>query len=296
MQKTIAIFLKGVAMGACDIVPGVSGGTIAFITGIYQELVDALSQIHPRLVGLLQSKAGLKRLWLQVNGSFLIPLGLGIATGVLLFSRLILAGLERFPIPLWSCFIGLIIASAAQILLSIPRWSVASVAALLMWTVFGYQISSSATAVMLENVAPSLLFFSGFIAVCAMILPGISGSFILVLLGSYGYILQSLRDFDLWGITIFICGCVLGLITISRLLAFLVGRFRDVTLASLSGLMLGSLTRIWPWKIDFANVMPSTYLEHTGDSPELLQAILAAALSMALLSGGQCYARLTSCD
>ena len=237
-------------MGAADVVPGVSGGTIAFITGIYEELILSINKINLQSLGILR-KEGVKSFWKEINGTFFVFLLGGIFVSIISLAKIVLHLLENHPIPIWSFFFGLIIASTLLVGKTIQKWNVSTVISLLIGTVIAFYISSMQTVGQTE--ANWFIFLSGAIAICAMILPGISGSFILVLLGSYHTVLTALKDKDLTLIALFGSGCVIGILTFSRLLKFLFARFKEVTVALLTGFMLGSLYKVWPWKMNIGN-------------------------------------------
>lgn len=273
----ILLFLKGLAMGTCDIIPGVSGGTIALISGIYDELLKSISQINTKLFKLVISKDGFKKVWTHINGKFLFPLGLGLASGVLVTSRIIIGLINAYPIMLWSFFLGLICFSSILILLKIKEWNAKNIISLLASIAFGYYISIQ-NYVVSDSVSIYFVFFSGFLAICAMILPGISGSFILLLLGSYHYILSALNSLNLEVICVFLIACVLGLLIMSRFLSYMLKNHQYFTLSALSGVMIGSLGKIWPWKINkINNVSPFSY--HESD-PQIYQAVIAILAGM----------------
>ena len=244
---SLLLGLKGMAMGAADIVPGVSGGTIAFITGIYEELITSLNNINFRAIMILR-KEGLKSFWNHINGNFFIFLLAGIAISLVSLVRIVTYLLENEPVLIWSFFFGLIIASIVLIGKRVNYWRLTTIVAILVGTVVALWISSIQT---IANVdANWYIFLSGAIAICAMILPGISGSFILLLMGSYHMILNGLKNLDLLVIGLFGSGCVMGLISFSRLLKYLFNKFHDQTVALLTGFMIGSLYKVWPWKIE----------------------------------------------
>ncbi len=290
---SLLLGLKGMAMGAADIVPGVSGGTIAFITGIYEELITSLNNINFRAIMILR-KDGLKSFWNHINGNFFIFLLAGIAISLVSLVRIVTYLLENEPVLIWSFFFGLIIASIVLIGKRVNYWRLTTIVAILVGTVVALWISSIQT---IANVdANWYIFLSGAIAICAMILPGISGSFILLLMGSYHMILNGLKNLDLLVIGLFGSGCVVGLISFSRLLKYLFNKFHDQTVALLTGFMIGSLYKVWPWKIRVgdapinihsdgkedwmtANVMPGNL---DGD-PQLGLAIFCAILGLGLI-------------
>lgn len=238
-------FLKGMAMGAADVVPGVSGGTIAFITGIYDTLLESIRRINPKLLTIWK-RDGFKAAFNHINGFFLIALFGGVLTSIATLAKLISWLLVAHPIPLWSFFFGLILISVFHILKQIEQRSLSRLVFLLLGMAFAYSI----TVVQPLQMDPTSvnIVLAGAIAICAMILPGISGSFILLLLGMYAPVLGAVKSFDVAVIALFMSGCVLGLLTFSHVLSWLLKRFRDFTLVFLTGLMIGTLPKIWPWK------------------------------------------------
>lgn len=239
------IFLKGTAMGAADIVPGVSGGTIAFISGIYDRLISSIAACTPdKLLWLARGR--FRETWAAIDGGFLITLLAGVLTSIASLAWLITYLLEAHPERLWSFFFGLIVVSVLLIGKQIERWHLWTIVAALAGAGFAYVIT---VAVPLQlPVTPLVIFLGASIAICAMILPGVSGSFILLLLGLYAHVLAAVRSFDLSIIAVFVAGCVIGLMSFSRLLKWLLTHARNVTLAFLTGLLVGSLNKVWPWK------------------------------------------------
>lgn len=245
MKSNLVLYLKGLAMGAADIVPGVSGGTIALITGIYEELISSIKNINTQLMKTLFKK-GIRQFWKDLNGTFLIILVTGIFTSVILLSRVIVFLLENHEYKIWGFFFGLIIASAFVILKDIKTLNLKNIIIVL----FGF---ATAAGVVLSNTTtlPNTdlyIFLSGSIAITAMILPGISGSFILLLLSKYEFIINAIKDFDLRIILVFGFGCIFGLLIFSRLLHFLFQNYKDNLLCILSGFLIGSLIKIWPFR------------------------------------------------
>lgn len=244
-MSSFGIFIRGVLMGAADIVPGVSGGTIALITGIYGTLLNSIRCFDIECLKQV-FRGDIRGAWDHVNGRFLTALLLGIATSILSLARLVSWLLQDYPVPLWSFFFGLVLASALVLLRQIEGWSVlrtlylAAGAAVALWVAL-----SPVVTLELGLVA---VFLSGFIAICAMILPGISGSFILVLLGMYATVLSALRSFDVLFILVFASGAAAGLICFSRFLHWLLRRAHQETMAVLTGFLFGSLAVVWPWK------------------------------------------------
>ena len=233
-------------MGAADVVPGVSGGTIAFISGIYEELLNSISSFKFSLINVLKHE-GIKVVWKKINGSFLLALFIGICFSVLSLAKLIETLLENHPILIWSFFFGLVLASIIYIAKQIKLWNIKCYLYLIFGLIFAYYITTL-NPVITQNSSPWFLFLAGMIAICAMILPGISGSFILVLLGAYKPILNAINTKDFFSIIIFMAGAVLGLLTFSRVLKWLFSKYKNYTLALLIGFIAGSLNKIWPWK------------------------------------------------
>ncbi|MBK9629137.1 MAG: DUF368 domain-containing protein [Flavobacteriales bacterium] len=266
VRKRTVLFLKGMAMGAADVVPGVSGGTIAFITGIYEELLRSIKSVGPQTLVTLR-KEGLAATWKQVNGDFLATLLAGIVTSVLLLVRPITWALDHHPILIWSFFFGLVAASVWLCGKLVKRWGIGPLIGLLAGTAIAVAIGmmnagSGSTSLV-------FFFFAGALAICAMILPGISGSFILLLLGAYLPVVTALKTLDLPIIAVFAVGCVFGLMAFSRLLNWMFTRHHDLTVASLTGFLLGSLTILWPWK-----EVLSVRTVHAGKPDEHLEAYL----------------------
>ena len=249
MQRSIKdlliISLKGLAMGAADAVPGVSGGTIAFISGIYEELIDTISNVNASLFKTLFNK-GLKAFWLQANGNFLLALLSGILISFVSFMKLANFLLEHHPILIWSFFFGLIIASIYFVGKQITKWTSVVIIALIIGAGIAFYISELPS--LGTNDSPWFLYLAGSIAICAMILPGISGSFILIILGAYKTLSDAIHDIDIKKIALFALGAIIGLLSFSRVLKWLFKHYRNLTLAVLTGFILGSLNEVWPWK------------------------------------------------
>lgn len=249
MQRTLKDYLllalKGMAMGAADVVPGVSGGTIAFIVGIYDELIDSIKSINGNSIKLLFT-GKLKAFWKAINGNFLLSVILGVAISVFSLARFITWLLQEHPILVWAFFFGLVLASTWFVSKDIKEWNIKTVSSFIVGAAVAYYITVATPA----ETPSSLLFIflCGVIAICAMILPGISGSFILVLLGKYFYIMQAVKDFNLLILLVFGTGAFIGITSFSRVLSFALKNFRNTTLALLTGFMLGSLNKVWPWK------------------------------------------------
>jgi putative membrane protein len=239
------IGIKGLTMGAADVVPGVSGGTIAFITGIYEELINSLSKINIEALRVLK-KQGLNSAWNFINGNFFVALFLGIFISVFSLAKVVTYLLDKYPVFLWSFFFGLVVASFILVVKTIKKWNVFTIISLIIGALIAGYISSLTATASGEDLW--YIFVSGAIAICAMILPGISGAFILVLLGSYHSIMTGIKTLDLKIVLVFLTGCVVGLLSFSKLLNYLFAHFKQVVLSLLSGFLIGSLIKIWPWK------------------------------------------------
>ena len=245
VKEYLFITLKGMAMGIAELVPGVSGGTIAFVTGIYEEFITSINNVNLETFKILK-KEGFTSFWLTLNGNFLVALLLGMLISILSLSKIISWLLEQHPIPTWSFFFGLVLASVIFVAKSIEKWKISTI------MLFGV---GAAAAFYITTLPPSystgslpFLFFSGAIAICAMVLPGISGSFILVLLGSYKIVLEAVNEKDMKIIFTFALGAIIGLLSFAKLLKWMFTHYKDATLAILTGFILGSLNKIWPWK------------------------------------------------
>lgn len=237
--------LKGMAMGAADVVPGVSGGTIAFIAGIYDELINSIKSINMHSLKLLFT-GKIAAFWKAVNGNFLFALLLGIAISVFSLAKLITYLLLNEPVLVWSFFFGLVLASTWFVTKDIKGWNWKTVAGFVGGAVIAYYITVATPAETSTNLM--FIFLCGAIAICAMILPGISGSFILVLLGKYFYVMEAVKTLNLVVLGVFAFGAALGITSFSRVLSYALKNFRNITLSVLSGFMLGSLNKVWPWK------------------------------------------------
>ncbi|RIV45279.1 DUF368 domain-containing protein [Flagellimonas pelagia] len=286
----IFVTLKGMAMGAADVVPGVSGGTIAFISGIYEELITSINNINLSLFTILR-KEGIKAAWNQINGNFLISLFVGIFISVLSLAKFLSWLLENEPVLLWSFFFGLVVASIFFVGKEITKWNPGTVIVLVLGALLAFFITELPVS---EN-SDSLpyLFMSGALAICAMILPGISGAFILVLLGSYKTILDAVHERDIKIVATVGLGAIVGLLSFARLLKWMFNHYKNITLALLTGFILGSLNKIWPWKkvletkvfgekvvvVDDMNVWPGAF---EGDN-KLMLAIILAIIGFSLI-------------
>ncbi|MDD2416928.1 MAG: DUF368 domain-containing protein [Parabacteroides sp.] len=249
MKRTIndygLLLLKGIAMGAADVVPGVSGGTVAFIVGIYEELINSIKSINPTNLKLLFTFR-IAAFWKAINANFLLALVSGIGISIFSLAKLITYLLENQPVLVWSFFFGLVLCSTYFVAKTITQWDWKTYLFFIIGTVGAYFIT-----VATPTETPSSLFFiflCGAIAICAMILPGISGSFILVLLGKYFYIMNAVKSLNILIMFVFVCGAFIGITSFSNVLSFLLKKYHNTTIATLAGFMLGSLNKVWPWK------------------------------------------------
>lgn len=244
-MKHVWLYLKGIAMGSADVVPGVSGGTIAFITGIYTELLDSIKAVNIKAI-LVLFKQGPRAFWQMINGTFLVVLLAGILTAILTLAKVIHYLLDHHDILLWSFFFGLILASSIHMGKQIKTWQVRNVAILCLGAVIAGFISIASPTTIEANYVN--IFCAGSIAICAMILPGISGSFILLLMGLYAPVLAAVKGLQLDIMMIFALGAGLGLMMFSRLLSWLLHKYEGLMFSLLTGFMLGALLKVWPWK------------------------------------------------
>ena len=226
------LVLKGMGMGAADVVPGVSGGTIAFIVGIYEELIDSIKSINGASLKLLFT-GKIAAFWKAINANFLLSIIAGIGISIFSLAKIITWLLTDHPILVWSFFFGLVLASTWFVSKDIKKWDWKTILSYIIGIVIAFYITVATPAE---------------IAISAMILPGISGSFILVLLGKYFYIMEAVKTFNIPVMLVFICGAAIGITSFSRVLSFALRRFHDITISVLAGFMLGSLNKVWPWK------------------------------------------------
>lgn len=253
---TIYLLLTGFTMGTADLIPGVSGGTIAFLAGIYEELLDSIKTVTGKALKLaLQGQFAAAAH--SIPFAFLLPLGIGLFTAIFSLAGLLSWLLVSYPTYVWALFFGLVLASTVIVLKRVKRWTAGAAVGFVIATIAAYfvvglvPVATPATALM--------TFASGAIAICAMILPGISGSFILLILGQYERILTAAVERDFTTLAIFTLGCVVGLALFARILSWLFARYHDLAVATLAGVMLGSIRKIWPWKEDGYNAFPETF-------------------------------------
>ncbi len=292
------IYLRGIAMGAADLVPGVSGGTIALITGIYARLIAAIASIGPSTLSLLL-RGKVMEAWKSIDGPFLLILGAGIATAIIGLAAVLDWLLKHYPLPLWAAFSGLVLASALSLVRDNYRlWSAQE------WSLFAIGIGVAVFVGLTQAVqmpeTPWGIFLAGSVAICAMILPGISGSFLLLLMGMYQVVISAVVNLEFVTLALFALGCGVGILLFSRLLQRLLGVAEQPTMATLFGFLLGSLIILWPWQVTVSSVLdrhgemravqtfpvtPEYYAEHVGDPMLLLSTVgfIAGIIAVLLL-------------
>ncbi|TVU69175.1 DUF368 domain-containing protein [Cobetia crustatorum] len=293
MKRALSVFFKGVGMGAADAVPGVSGGTIAFVTGIYEELIDTIKRFGPSAIGVWR-KDGFKALWQHLNLAFLLPLVVGIFASLITVAHLVTWLMDTQPLLLNAFFFGLVVCSGVIVARRITEFK----AGYLIWLALGLVLASKLPSLLPAATDGSwVLVAGGAIAISAMLLPGVSGSFLLLTMGLYGTVMTGIKSFDVQLILLFGSGCAIGLFTFSRVLSWLFRHHHTATLMLLTGFILGSLPVLWPWRtitdyrigpkgeqvpLDYQFMMPDTYTSITGE-PAQLWAALAVMLAGILL-------------
>lgn len=297
------LFLKGLAMGAADVVPGISGGTVAFITGIYIELVATIKSFDITALKLLNSD-GLRAAWHHINGNFLVVLLAGILTSVFSLAQIMHYLLLEHGVPLWSFFSGLIIGSVILLLRQNPPAKISEKLLFVVGVLIAYGISIAPSVVLEGSVMT--MFFAGAIALCAMILPGISGSFILVLLGLYPVFISAIANLEIDILVAFSAGGIIGLMLFSRFLSWLLANFQSAVIALMCGFLVGSLSIIWPWKSTLyqkvsdtgevltkitENILPNQFLEITGHDPRTLLCSLVFCLGFAIVLSAEFFGK-----
>lgn len=287
------LVLKGMGMGAADVVPGVSGGTIAFIVGIYDELIDSIKSINLNSLKLLFS-GKIHEFLRQINASFLFSVLLGIAISVFSLAKLITWLLIDQPILVWSFFFGLVLASTWFVSRDIKERNWKTIVSFILGVGIAYYITIATPAETPSNLI--FIFLCGAIAICAMILPGISGSFILVLLGKYFFIMEAVKSFDIVVIAVFGVGACIGITSFSRVLSYALKHFRNMTLSVLTGFMLGSLNKVWPWKeiVSEANDSVMKYEQNILPNEYILEAIVLMFVGFILVYGLEKVSQKTS--
>ena len=243
--KNLIVALKGFAMGAANVIPGVSGGTIALLTGIFNELIESLNALMSISSWKLLLKGRFQEFWKAIHGTFLLWLGIGMVLSVFSLAKLMEYVLSHHPVQTWAFFFGLIIVSAIFMLADIKGWKWSDT----LWLVLGIILGAVICLLSPRETTSDLWFIAicGAIAICTMILPGISGSFILVLFGKYEYIMKAVSELNLPVLVVFAIGCVIGIIAFSKFLHWLIGKYEKPTLLVLIGFTIGALVKVWPW-------------------------------------------------
>lgn len=248
MNNSLSIILKGFAMGIAEVIPGVSGGTIAFITGIYERLINCIKSFGPDALKAFKND-GVAGFWKAIDGTFLVMLLGGMASGLIGGAFGVTHLLEHYPEPLWGFFFGLILISAWIIGKQVDKWDIAKIGFFVLGLVVAYFITTISPSE--GSLSPVYVFLSGMLAISALMLPGVSGSFILLIMGMYTLIVPMIKNFDssnLTTIAIFAAGCLVGLVSFSRILSYLFKNYQNTTLALLTGFLIGSLNKVWPWR------------------------------------------------
>ena len=282
--KNLVVALKGYAMGAANVIPGVSGGTIALLTGIFNELIEALNAVLSVSSWKLLLKGDIKGFWKAIHGTFLLWLAIGVIISVFSLAKLMGYVLEHHPVQTWAFFFGLIIVSAVFMLSDIKGWKGADV----LWLVLGAALGAVICLLSPTETTSDLWFIAlcGAIAICTMILPGISGSFILVLLGKYEYIMKAVSELNVPVLVVFAIGCVLGILAFSKFLHWLIGKYEKQTLLVLIGFTLGALVKVWPWTdkaaCEAANVLNGQPIETLHVPGAILWALIGAGMVLVL--------------
>jgi len=263
LKTTFRLFTTGFIMGSADIVPGVSGGTVAFLMGIYEELIQSIKTISGKIPQLIFQRK-FKEAWQTIPFAFLLPLGFGLLTAILTLSNVVSYLLETYPQYLWSLFFGLVVATICVVRKRVVTWNTHDFIAMAVTAIFTYFLVG-AVPVETPNTLFAL-FLSGVVAICAMILPGISGSFLLVIMGKYEQVLGAVTNRDILTLVVFGFGTVVGLSLFSRVLSWLFKKHHDIVIALLIGFMIGSLRKVWPWK-----EVVTTRINSHGDIVPLLE-------------------------
>lgn len=272
----LLVFIKGIGMGAADVIPGVSGGTIALLTGIYTELIDSIKSINITAIKLLFS-GRIKAFWKHVNGTFLASVALGVCISLLSLAKLMTYLMEYHLIALWSFFFGLIISSAILILRDIKSWTLGNY----IFLILGIGIGAIICLLSPSDTPNDLwfIFICGAIAICAMILPGISGSFILLLFGKYEYMVGALNSLNLPVIAVFCMGALVGIISFSHVLSWLLKKYYSLVICLLSGFMIGSLIKVWPWQ----DILESGISRPVMPDANIFQALVFALIGASII-------------
>ncbi|MFH1725650.1 MAG: DUF368 domain-containing protein [Elusimicrobiota bacterium] len=282
LRNDLVAATQGLAMGSANVVPGVSGGTVALIVGIYARLVNAIAAFDMELLALVR-RGRLREAAEHVDFRFLFALGVGNVIAIVSLAKLLTWLILNKPVPTWSLFFGLIVASAFLVFRQVGRWTAGTLAAALAGAAFTFWLSGLLPGEASHGFVA--LFLSGVVAICAAILPGISGSFVLVILGQYLFVLQSIHERRLAALAIFAAGCASGLIAFAKALKYLLRERYALTMAFLCGLMAGSLRKIWPFKVEAPGqeLLKLKHRVQLNVMPDSFDEAVAWALAMAAL-------------
>ncbi|MGB0849007.1 MAG: DUF368 domain-containing protein [Thiolinea sp.] len=252
MNENISNFIKGLAMGAANVIPGVSGGTVALVTGIYERLINALKSCDFNALKLLFT-GNFKGAWQHVDGGFLTAILGGVAVSIVSLAKVLEYLLGNFEVLTMAFFFGLIAVSVVSVGRTIKQWGGSAVLALVLGTISAISVAMLAPAG--ENANAGYLFICGVVAICSMILPGLSGSFVLIIMGNYALVLGAIGRFDMAILLPMALGCGLGLLAFAHLLGWVYAKYHDQTVALMTGFILGSLAIVWPWKHTLTEVV-----------------------------------------
>lgn len=307
MKETVKIMLKGAAMGVAEVIPGVSGGTLAFITGIYERLLTAISNVNLSLLKTFKED-GIKAVWQKIDGLFLVKLLGGMAVGFIVGLKLVVRLLESHPVHIWSFFFGLILASIPLIGKQVKKWGGLEIMLLVVGAGLVYWVTIAAPSQGSEHLF--VVFLAGIIGVSALMLPGLSGSFVLLLMGMYTIIMPAIEEVthfnfgpELFTVIAFGLGMLVGLLTFAKVLSFTFKKYPNPTLALLTGFLIGSLNKVWPWQqvletrtnskgeevVKFSeSVLPSQFSELSenflyGNNPHIVAAIAIMLVAFVLV-------------
>lgn len=302
MKRSLLLYVKGMAMGAVDVVPGFSGGTVALILGVYDRLLASLAALPQAL--LLFARGRIRESWQVCNATFLLLLALGILTSVFTLAKAITYLMDTQPVLLWSFFFGLVLVSVWLAAREVSRWGISRLVGFALGVALAVWITLAAPLQLQPD--PLTLFLAGAIAISAMILPGVSGSFMLVMMGLYPVVLGAVKNLDFAILILFCAGCLVGMMSFAKILSWLLSRLRDLTLAFLAGIILGSLGKVWPWKHTLTwqtnsrgesypllqeNVLPERFAAISGQDPQVVIACTLAVLAVVLVYGIDWYGR-----
>jgi len=253
----LRVFFCGILMGIADAIPGISGGTIALLLGIYEELIGSISNFNINLFQNLKNK-GIKYCWNKINGNFLLSLISGVLLSLVSFVKIFSILIEKYPLFIWSFFLGLILATLFVINRNIKKWDIANFILIFIFAFLTILLSIINPSIS-ENINLFYILICGIIASSAMILPGISGSLILVILGVYTLIINALNNLEYNIILVFLIGCLIGIINFSKIIKWLFHNYRDYTFSIMLGLVIGSIYTVWPWRKSFTDDVTNEY-------------------------------------